>query len=236
MEFNMKSEITRLSLAVLFAMFCSSCSYITMRKPDRLDRDVPVCVSNDLAPAVDTVNAVSGAVGAASFAIIGSNTGVPEPAVVGTTVGMAIGSIVVAASAASGFQRADACREIKTDYFSDQGYSPPTASYDSSPAPTDARGNAEADRAGEAKPNPETRRGARSSSVEKPEEEPEEQIDRSKYMSVIEAAMHCGSSRRDIWDKIETGTFEKQTSDEGALIPKEEVRDECGEEPEVSSD
>jgi hypothetical protein len=46
----------------------------------------------------------------------------------------------------------------------------------------------------------------------------------------------CGSSRRDAWDKIDDGTFSTRRTEEGAMLSTEEVKEECGEEPEVPID
>jgi hypothetical protein len=46
----------------------------------------------------------------------------------------------------------------------------------------------------------------------------------------------CGSSRRDVWDKIDDGTFSTHKTPRGAMLLEEEVTEECREEPEMPMD
>jgi hypothetical protein len=230
----MKSIRARIAVVVAFAVFASGCSWVTMQRPETLDPEMPVCVSNRLAPTIDSVQAAShglGTIFTIRNAAAAASRGFLSDAASGYVVGAIIGGIgltaIWTASAVSGFKRADACEGVKRSYFANDQTTRPTQSYD-----TSANTRRESDYFQEHKEtdsngSDEDRRDQSTS------DEPVKDSEKSKYMSVIEAAMHCGSSRRDIWNKIDDGTFDTRTTEDGPVISKSQVKEECGEEPEV---
>ena len=126
----MNSICTKVSLCIAIAIFASSCSYVTMQRPDKLEKEMPVCVSNRLAPSIDSTIAAASAISTIVFATIaadwttretsgGGNTAVA----VGTSLfaaGSAVFGAAWTASAVSGFKRAKACEELKNSYYVDE--------------------------------------------------------------------------------------------------------------------
>lgn len=117
----MKSTSAESVLCVAIALLASSCSYVTMQRPENLQDDVPVCVSNRLAPTIDSVQAAGAGLSTIGYtaATIGGHTRTTigtRPAV-GAVVGSAIAAAIWTASAVSGFKRAEACKEVKVNYF-----------------------------------------------------------------------------------------------------------------------
>ena len=234
----MKSNMAKMAFIVAVSVLTSSCSYVTMQRPETLDPEKPVCVSNRLAPTIDSMYAVGN-----GLSVIGSTIGsiaqestrvVSKPVPTGVLVGAVVAGIgstaIWSASAASGFNRAEECEQLKEDYFSRNSYSRPSTSYDTSTAER----SPSSDRTTSSEPRESVELNPSNGSSTP--DNSRERIDTSKYMAVIEAAMHCGSSRRDILDKVDEGTFETHSSQNGVLILKSDVKEECGEEPEVSVD
>ena len=123
----MNSTCTKVSLCIAIAIFASSCSYVTMQRPDELKKDTPVCVSNRLAPSIDSTIAAGGAISTIVFASIAADWATREPTGPEGTAGVAAGTSLIAAgsavfgaawagSAVSGFKRAKACEELKNNY------------------------------------------------------------------------------------------------------------------------
>ena len=199
---DMKSCFAALSLCVAIAVLASSCSYFTMQRPERLEKDMPVCVSNRLAPTIDSVQAAGSGlatIGYTAAAIAGSTrTNFSVGGSVSAAVGSAIATAVWTASAVSGFKRSQACREVKVNYFDERRGS------QAAPRPSGAMQN-----------DSRTRRGS------------------AEYMSLKEAAMHCGTSRKSIWNRVDKGSLNTQRTNGGTMLLAEEVKAECGEEPEV---
>ena len=117
----MNSTSAKLSLCVAIGVLASSCSYVTMQRPDKLRKDMPVCVSNRLAPTIDSVQAAGALLSTIGYtaATIGGHTQttIGTGPAVGVVVGSAVTSAIWTASAVSGFKRAEACKEVKVNYF-----------------------------------------------------------------------------------------------------------------------
>jgi hypothetical protein len=117
----MNSTSAKLSLFVAIAVLASSCSYVTMQRPDKLRKDMPVCVSNRLAPTIDSVQAAGALLSTIGYtaATIGGHTRttIGTGPAVAVVVGSAVASAIWTASAVSGFKRAEACKEVKVNYF-----------------------------------------------------------------------------------------------------------------------
>ena len=240
------SRLAKLSLVAAISILASSCSYVTMQRPDKLDKDMPVCVSNKLAPTIDSVQAAGSGLSfiASSAAAVSDPSGITTPGAVVSAIGSAIGTAIWTASAVSGFKRANACKEVKVNYFSER--QPPAATPRANPPMRNGnRTNSGARSMGYQEPPNRGQRGEpERSQPERSQPEPgrnetepsRPEADSAKHMSLKEAAMHCGTSRRDIWSKIDDGTFSTHRSDAGTVLLAEEVKEECGEEPEVPMD
>jgi hypothetical protein len=237
----MTSRIATLSAVVALSLLASSCSYLTMQRPETLDKDMPVCVSNKLAPTIDSVQAAGNGlstIGYTAAAIAGSQTNFTTGSAVGAAIGSAIATAIWTASAVSGFKRVKACKEVKVDYFNERRGSQP-APRANPPMRNDSRSQADTRNY----EDPPVRQERREPPAEQPgndSQQPEEnqtpEGDSEKYMSLKEAAMHCGASRRSIWNRIDDGTFSTRRTEQGTMLLSEEVREECGEEPEVPLD
>jgi hypothetical protein len=232
----MNSRLAKIALAVAIAVLASSCSYVTMQRPETLEADMPVCVSNRLAPTIDSVQAASH--GLSTLFTIGNTaaagaqgllTDASTEIIAGAIIGGIGATAIWTASAVSGFNRARSCERLKRGYYDELQQGPEVRYYDTS-ANTVRESRAR-------DPNPPEDDATEQESTE-PEDgsQDEPTPEDGEYMSVIEAAMHCGSSRRDVWDKIDDGTFSTRRTQEGAMLLKEDVKEECGEEPEVPLD
>jgi hypothetical protein len=127
----MNSAYTKVSLCIAIAIFASSCSYVTMQRPDELEKDMPVCVSNRLAPSIDSTIAAASAISTIVFATIAVDWATRERSRYDDTRGVAAGTSLFAAgsavfgapwtaSAVSGFKRAKACEELKNNYVDER--------------------------------------------------------------------------------------------------------------------
>jgi hypothetical protein len=232
----MTSRIATLSAIVALSCLASSCSYLTMQRPETLEKDMPVCVSNRLAPTIDSVQAAGNGlstIGYTAAAIAGAdNTNFTVGSAIAAAVGSAAATAIWTSSAVSGFKRARACKEVKLDYFNERRGS------QSTPRANAPMRNDTGHRSGSGSYEDAPDRGERSQPpAEQPtRERPTPEGDGATYMSLKEAAMHCGASRRSIWNRIDDGTFSTRRTEQGTMLLSEEVKEECGEEPEVPLD
>lgn len=240
------SRLAKLSLVAAISILASSCSYVTMQRPDKLDKDMPVCVSNKLAPTIDSVQAAGSGLSfiGSTAAAVSDPTNITTPAAVASAIGSAIGTAIWTASAVSGFKRAQACKEVKVNYFTER-QTPPATPRANPPMRNGNRTNGGAGSMGyQDPPNRGQRAEPQRREPERSQPEPDEtdtepsrpEGDSTEHMSLKEAAMHCGTSRRNIWSKIDDGTFSTHRSDAGTMLLAEEVKEECGKEPEVPMD
>jgi len=130
----MTSTSGKLGLCVAIAILASSCSYVTMQRPENLKERNPTWVSNRLAPTLDTVQAAGAGLSVIVFARSAFLRPISRPTdfAVGAAAGALVGSTIAAAiwtgSAVSGFQRAEACEEVKVEYFDERRAAPRTSS------------------------------------------------------------------------------------------------------------